>query len=192
MLKEFLSAVSVEALIVAVPVFFAGILANHPGTIIVCAGVGLVLARLIPKMREQRQQKLGNFRPFVDNSVSIIGDNNTFAPKYNTNINLNAPPEFKFTRDPVSQKNSDGTFTVTYYGTLTAPASRLSLQAQGKGLLSFEVGQTGALSTPKQSVESTRGSGFIGESFYGTPGSYEIRVVTSVDEVPKIAKRVAS
>ena len=100
---------------------------------------------------------------------------------------------FDLIEDPIQTENSDGTYTTRYLAKLSAPASRLIVQAQGSNLLSLDISRpasNGVSSTMKSEVRKWSDQNTITESFASPSGTYQISVVSKDKEIPRIAQEI--
>ena len=136
----------------------------------------------------------GEKKSIFDQSVNVTGENSgTIAPTYNNTVNVGIKPEFRPVGEPRFIERADGGLITVLTAQMTAPASRLTVQAQGNNLVSLYIArpaQGGVSSTSKMEVRRWSGDNHLTESFANPSGTYEITIQTRDHNRPKIAHEV--
>lgn len=133
-------------------------------------------------------------KSLFNQSVKVDGAGNTVSPTYNNNVTFGVIPKLELIHGPVQHHEQDGTFITKYVVKMSAPAARLTVQAQGERLLDLDVSRPTVGGNSMTSKNDYRrwvdDKGFIAESFSSPSGTYEISVKSNSDALPQIAHQV--
>lgn len=160
-------------------------------------GIGIIsiLVGFFVRSKKGKAGFVDKSKSLINQGISVAGDNTgTIAPTYNTELNIGVDPKLELMGTPSTQERTDGTMETSFLVRMTAPASLLTIQAQGDNLLDMRISRPprgdGVSTTAKTDVRKVRSDNTITESFSNPSGTYEIKITTSDDTMPKIAHEV--
>ena len=166
---------------------------NYMAWSMMILGVATFSAGFFVKARKADVVISDESQSLFNQSIKAENNSGTISPTYNNNFQIGVNPTFDFIQEPIKTMNDDGSMTTKMIARISSPASRLTIKAQGRNLVSMNISRPsvrGASTTVKQEVRRWADDGSITESFASPSGTYEINIQTKDNVPPRIAHEI--